>query len=83
MLYMVQMQYRAEERDRLREHFERRGVTGHGPGVALLGAWVAASRDGFILFEASNEESLRPVCTELGKFGTLTYLPVISIDQIM
>jgi hypothetical protein len=83
MLYMVQLHYRAEERDRLREHFERRGVTGHGAGVALLGAWVSASREGFVLLEASNEESLRPVCSELATFGEISSLPVISIDQIM
>jgi len=83
MLYMVQLHYRPEERDRLREHFERRGVTGHGEGVVLLGAWVAASRDAFVLLEASREECLRPVCVELAKFGKISSLPVISIDQIM
>ena len=83
MLYIVQFRYRADERDKLREHCEQCGVTGYADGVTLRGAWVSASRHGFMLFNADDEDCMQKVCSELSKYGDISHLPVISIDQIV
>ena len=83
MLYMIQFRYRADERDNLREHCEQCGVTGYADGVTLRGAWVSASRHGFMLFNADDEDCMQKVCSELSKHGEVSRLPVISIDQIV
>ena len=83
MLYMVQLRYRAEKGDNLREHCEQCGVTGYAKGVTLRGAWVSSSRHGFMLFDADDEDCLQEVCLELSKYGEVSHLPVISLDQII
>ena len=83
MLYIVQLRYRMEDSEDLRDHFEQRGITGHGDGVVLKGAWVSASRQGFLLLDAKSEDCVQHVCSDLSRFGQLSLTPVISLDQIM
>lgn len=83
MLYMVQLRYSSDQRDSLREYFERHGVTGHAEGLVLRGAWVSKSRHTFVLVEARDEEVVRGVCSTWAQFGDISYMPVIDIDQIM
>jgi hypothetical protein len=80
---MIQIHYRADERDNLRQHCERCGVTGFADGTSLRGAWVSANRQGFMLLEAVDAGSVSQVCTDLSRFGSVTHTPVISIDQIL
>jgi len=83
MLYMVQLRYRADQRDALRRRCEQSGVTGFADGATLNGAWVSARRHAFLLFDAADEDCVQQICSDLSRHGEVERQPVISIDQIL
>jgi hypothetical protein len=83
MLYMFQLRYRPENADDLRRHFEHRGVTGHGEGVFLRGAWVSRTRNAMALVEVRETDQIDTIRLELSQFGDLSFEPVVDINQIM
>ncbi len=83
MLYMLQLRYRADEREALRQRCEQSGVTGFADGATLRGAWVSASRHAYLLFDATDEDCMQRICSDLSRHGDVARQPVISIDQIL
>ncbi len=83
MLYMFQLRYQPENAVELRRHFEQRGVTGHGEGVYLRGAWVSRTRNAMALVEVREAGQIDQIRSELSHFGDLSFEPVVDINQIM
>lgn len=82
MLYMLVLQYAAEQTDSLREFYEQRGIAEYGEGVLVAGAWVAKSRRVYILFKAQNETCFLQACSQFAQFGEVSWEPVVDVEQI-
>ena len=83
MLYMVELRYQPEQRDPLLHHFETHGLTHHGWGVVIKGAWVAKARIVYLVVESRRESEFDKACQTWSELADLKSTPVIDADQVL
>lgn len=83
MLYMIDLQYRQEDRDAALRYFWEHGATHYEGEVTVKGAWVAThDLIAYALVHAAAPDEIAKACAPLGQFGKVEYRPVTSVDQL-
>jgi hypothetical protein len=83
MLYMVELRYQPEQRERALQYFQQHGTTGYEGKVTLNGAWVATQeRIAFAIVEAASQDEMNKACVPLREFGEVKFLAITSFDQL-
>lgn len=83
MLYMIELRYPIEMRDKALRYFLQHGTVGYDGKVTLTGAWVATQdRVAYAVVEAQDPDELTKACAPLTQFGDVSFRPVTSVDQL-
>ena len=83
MLYMIELRYPIEQRDKALRYFLQHGTVGYDGRVTLVAAWVAThDHIAYAVVEANEHDELTKACLPLEQFGEVTFRGVTSVDQL-
>ena len=83
MLYMVELNYRADQNAEALRFFDEHGITHYEQEIVVQGAWVATEDCiAYLLVESADDAEVASATAPLAQFGQVMFRTVVKAEQL-